>query len=348
MYFNGVFDDLLGNGEALNNSGSSSSSAAAVYQEAPEIVIFNISPTSIETGDTAYLTWQVERATSVVIDQGIGSTGTEGSQAVQPPDTTTYNITASNDMGSVSASAQITVIEGEVPVISSFTASSTSITSGDSSTLTWVVTDADSIVINQSIGEVSSNGSESVSPTETTKYTLTATNSTGSSTASVTISVEEEDAPVITVFSSDLYSIASGETVTLEWYVTGADTITIDQGIGTVSAYGSESLDLDETTTFTLTATNDGGSTTADITIYVDPVIEYFTASDYTIDAGDSVTLSWSVTSADYIYIDEGIGEVDETDSISVSPTETTTYTITAENDYTTVTEDITIEVNEE
>ncbi len=75
-----------------------------------------------------------------------------------------------------------------VPVISSFTASPASITFGQSSTLSWSVTGATSISINQSIGTVTGT-SRSVSPAVTTTYTLTATNTQGSATVSTTVTV---------------------------------------------------------------------------------------------------------------------------------------------------------------
>ena len=77
------------------------------------------------------------------------------------------------------------------PIINSFTADTTTITEGDSATLSWQVIDATSISISPTVGDVSSTptGSYTVSPNETITYTLTATNSAGSTTANVTITV---------------------------------------------------------------------------------------------------------------------------------------------------------------
>jgi len=74
-----------------------------------------------------------------------------------------------------------------VPIVSSFTADNTTIDEGDSVTLSWSVTDANTVTINPGGLLVALSGSTSVSPTETTTYILTATNSAGSSSASVTI-----------------------------------------------------------------------------------------------------------------------------------------------------------------
>jgi len=90
-----------------------------------------------------------------------------------------------------------------VPNISSFTATSTSITQGESVTLSWV-TDASNINIDQGIGAVTvPSGSTTVFPTTTTIYTLTATNNAGSSTATVIITVITTGLEYIITSTSD-------------------------------------------------------------------------------------------------------------------------------------------------
>ncbi len=74
------------------------------------------------------------------------------------------------------------------PVIISFTADPASIASGESSTLTWGVSDATSLSIEPGLGEVTGT-SATVTPTTTTSYTLTATNAGGTATATVTVTV---------------------------------------------------------------------------------------------------------------------------------------------------------------
>jgi len=76
-----------------------------------------------------------------------------------------------------------------VPIINSFLANPLIITVGESSALSWSVTDATSVTINNGIGSVALTGTTAVNPITTTTYTLTATNSTGSVTASATVTV---------------------------------------------------------------------------------------------------------------------------------------------------------------
>ncbi len=89
-------------------------------------------------------------------------------------------------------------VDPAAPIISSFTASPSSISTGGSSTLSWSVSNASSLSINQGIGTVTGT-SRSVSPSTTTTYTLTATGSTGlttTSTATVTVAAAQNQPPI--------------------------------------------------------------------------------------------------------------------------------------------------------
>ena len=100
------------------------------------------------------------------------------------------------------------------PTISSFTANPASITEGGSSTLSWAITGATAVSINQGIGTVALSGSITVSPIATTTYTLTATNGAGTITDTVTVTVgkgmEEAIQVVIEDILPDIPEIKSG------------------------------------------------------------------------------------------------------------------------------------------
>ena len=74
-------------------------------------------------------------------------------------------------------------------MINSFTATPSYIHRGDSSVLSWSVSNADSVSITPTVGPAASSGSYTVVPDSTTTYTLTATNTGGSVSASTTITV---------------------------------------------------------------------------------------------------------------------------------------------------------------
>src|SRR5579864_6020614 len=68
----------------------------------------SVTPNSIQSGQSASLTWQTTNATDVSID-GIGAVQANGSQSVTPTDSTTYHLIAKGAGGTQDASARITV-----------------------------------------------------------------------------------------------------------------------------------------------------------------------------------------------------------------------------------------------
>jgi uncharacterized protein YkwD len=62
------------------------------------------------------------------------------------------------------------------------------------------------------------------------------------------------------------------------------------------------------------------------------PAISQFAATPLTISPGQRSTLSWSVSGASSVSIDNGVGDVSDLTSTTVSPSQTTRYTITAIN----------------
>ena len=75
------------------------------------------------------------------------------------------------------------------------TANPTTIERGGSSTLTWSSTNATNVAIDQGIGDVSTSGTRSVSPSSSTTYTVTARGEGGTATATARITVTAPPPP---------------------------------------------------------------------------------------------------------------------------------------------------------
>lgn len=147
--------------------------------------------------------------------------------------------------------------------------------------------------------------------------------------------IPEAILPSIEYFTANPESINRGESSTLSWSVSNATTITIDQGVGTVSAKATTEVSPEETTTYTLTATNSDGQKSQSCTVEIilnPPTIEYFTATPESIMLDSYSTLSWSTTNATAISVSPGVGTVSATGTVEVSPEDTTTYMLTATN----------------
>jgi hypothetical protein len=340
----------------------------------PVIVAFNVTPTVITAGGSATLIWNVSGANSVIIDQGLGSLPPAGSQVVSPNVTTVYTLQASNIVGTVSKSVVITV--NPAPIVIDFSVNPAVINSGSSAALIWDVSGANSALIDQGVGNVPLSGEQQVSPTATTTYTITASGAGGTITKSVILTVNP---PVVATFSINPNVIDVGESATLQWNVTGADSVTIDQGIGDVPPIGSRIVSPNYTTTYTLTASSSccTVSKAAVLTVgsyyqhllpfgypqgnpygypygypympqqrYANlaPIVDILNITPQTITVGNSATLHWYVTGATAVYITE-IGSVPSSGSIMVSPRSTTTYHLTANNAFGATSRSVTVNV---
>jgi peptidoglycan-associated lipoprotein len=78
--------------------------------KAPTVTQFTAEPTSIQRGQSSTLRWEVSgEATSVTINQGVGTVQNTGNRRVFPSDSTTYTLTASGPGGNTTASATVEV-----------------------------------------------------------------------------------------------------------------------------------------------------------------------------------------------------------------------------------------------
>lgn len=148
---------------------------------------------SASTDDTSVTGYRIYRNGTQI---GTSATNSYSDSGLLSSTAYSYTVLAYDSAGntssqSSSASATTQAPAPSSPVISSFTSSPSSITSGGSSNLSWNVSGVISISISGGVGSVTpvTSGSTTVSPSVTTSYTLTATNAQGSVTAQTTVTV---------------------------------------------------------------------------------------------------------------------------------------------------------------
>ncbi len=96
---------------------------------------------------------------------------------------------------SASTAAPVVTTGKDLPVINSFTADPANITVGDGTQVSWRVSNATNVVIDNGIGTVALSGAFAVYPNGNSSYRITATNAAGSNSARVTITVVPLYAP---------------------------------------------------------------------------------------------------------------------------------------------------------
>jgi hypothetical protein len=204
---------------------------------------------SIPRGSSTSLSWSRSGGGSLVgIDPiGYSSTATSGSTVVSPSSTTTYKLTV--DLDSKCTRSVTVTVTTPVTVTCGLSASSYTINSGQSATLSWSSSGGNNWGMSPSIGTVGANGSQSVSPTSTTTYSFYVNyGSPSQCTRSVTITVNS--ATVSCDLSVNTGIINSGQSVTLSWSSSGGSNWGMSPSIGTVGANGSRSVSPTSTTTY--------------------------------------------------------------------------------------------------
>ena len=231
---------------------------------APVINSFAATPVTVSPGQSSHLTWDVTGATTISIDQGVGVVSGTSADVV-PASTTKYTLTATGLGGTTQASVTVTVGAGaDAPKITSFTASPDSVAVNTQTTLSWAVTNATALSIDQGVGVVTGQTSKTVTVAQATTYTLTATGAGGSATRSVTVTTR---APVLHLQYTDPTS-STAKLLLVRNAASTNDHLILDLKVGAaaVTAFGvAINLPFDPASAGMITFTNSSASSTGGI-----------------------------------------------------------------------------------
>ncbi len=226
--------------------------------------------------------------------------------SVSPASTQVYTVTGTTSSCSATATSTVTVVTTPTVIVASATictGSNTTLTASGASTYVW----------SPATGLSASTGSMvTANPTTTQSYNIVGT--AGTCTASTTAIVTVNPLPVLSIITP---TICSGNSTTLT--ASGASSYTWNTGSNT----NTISVSPPGNTTYTVTGTNANGCTnfavgtvsvSASVTVTVnDPII--CTGFTTTLTASGATSYSWNTGST--------------AQTITVSPTVTTSYTVT-------------------
>lgn len=331
-----------------DNGGGGNNSPSPVSNPIPAVCNYlTASPTTVPYGGgTVTLSWSTSNASSVSIS-GVGSVGSSGSQGVSVSSNSTFTLTAVGAGGNASCTASVTVSPPPptpAAVCSYFNVSPNTLPYGGGSvTIAWNTQNASSVSIDNGVGAVSANGSKTVAVSSNTTFRLTAIGVGGNDTHcvdSVTVSPPPTPTAICVSFTADKNTVPyNGGTVVLTWDTTNATSVSIDNGVGNVSADGTKNEFVNSTIIYTLTAVGAGGNDTCTVTITKGtapeaPTCNYLriNGSANNIEEGDDVTIEWSTTNATDVTISPDIGSVSSNGSRTIEIEDDITYTLRARN----------------
>jgi hypothetical protein len=368
------------------NAGGSGTTTLSITVNPPAPNISYSPSANIYTQNVAISTWSPTNtggaATSWSISPGLPtglsfntSTGVITGTPTVTATIASYTVTATNVTGSSNATITITV---NPPAPNVSYSPSTNTFNVGTVIATWTPTNAGGASTSWSIGPAlpaglsfnTSTGQITGTPTAvsaTTTYSISADNNGGTSTAYITITCVNPNPPAIGYTpSTNTYTSGSaiatwsptntGGPVT-SWSISGTlpAGLSFDTTTGNITGTPTTTT---ATTTYMVTATNAGGSSTANITVAINPglpVISYSpSTNNYSVGAtisaltptntGGTAT-SWSISAP----LPAGLSFNTSTGVISGTPTAnaaTKTYTITATNATGSANANVTITVN--
>jgi phospholipase C len=224
-----------------------------------QITAFAASPANIQVGQSSTLTWATTGATSVTISGVTGTLPTSGSVQVSPAESTSYTLVATSASGSTNKSTFVTVSTGApaaAPTIVTFTANPSTISAGQSTTITWNVQNATEVSISGVGSELAASGSAVVKPQASGDFVLDAIGPGGDVKQSIHVTVNAS--VVINSFTAVPNQIQAGGQSVLNWNVSGATIVTLNGAA--VAATGNQTVSPTATTTYTLVATGADGT----------------------------------------------------------------------------------------
>jgi hypothetical protein len=311
------------------------------------IKAFTANSTSIRANDAVTLAWDTENCTSASIS-GVGSNlAASGTKTIYPTTSATYTLTG-NSTSNVKPTRSIDITVTNNPTyncsIKTFTANTTSIKDGDPVIINWDTDNCTSVDISNVGSTLGASGTKTIYPSATGAYTLTANSADWAKpTRTINITVTSNPTYVCSIknFAASNTSISKGDSTILNWNTTDCTSVTISNlgyNVPVNSVSPGQSIWPTTTTTYTLIAYGATGTAqTKAVTVYVDSSsddnsceITSFSASDTSIEDGDSTILRWNTTDCDHVKLSGYSGNVSLDGSKTVYPSDDTTYTLTA------------------
>jgi hypothetical protein len=289
----------------------------------PQILSFTGSAAEVPSGGSLTLSWRVENATAVTIEELSlgklsGIEGLEGTVDVSVSTNALFVLTARNARGATDSAVVSVQVQGQ-PTELLFVASESSIEAGRAVTLAWSAPGATNVAITGAPGGAvdlagqTASGAVVVRPGSTTTYSINA----GGRTATVEVKVSGS----ITSFTASPTVASANEPVTISWTTLNAERVQLlapgrpalvdttdaaQVASGTFMETLPAVVDPGHLFTYELRVTSGAVTLTRTVMITIEgtPSIVSFTAPDVAKrDVGQDLTLSWVTASTDSVSI---------------------------------------------
>jgi len=252
--------------------------APATAAEAAKSVVFEATSNAVRPGDSVGLRWECQVTGKVRLDPGGLVMEAKGQVTVKPSATTIYTLTEAKAGGAMLGRVEVRIEPyapyGEPAKVCAFEASTHAVLPGEPVVLHWTCTGTAKVKLEPGGLELDGQSEITVTPLETTRYTITASNFSGG--ASRTVEVQVLKSPVgqparVCAFTAGQSAIRPGEPVELRWECVGDSKVRLEPGGLELDGKDHITVQPSETTVYTLSAMNILGGSSRSLEIRVIP-----------------------------------------------------------------------------
>jgi len=267
--------------------------ALLVQAPAPPAVVVTAEPREVRPGDSVLLSWGFPQASRVRLDPGSMVLPGRHQLTVRPAYTTTYRLfdvrPGLPELGSVEVRVTPGLPLGEPARICAFDASARTVLPGEPVVLKWECAGSAKVKLEPGGLELDGKSEVTVTPLESTRYTITANNSAGGQSRTLEVSVLGRingalpTAAAACTFEASKTLVKRGEQVDLRWFCQGDAKVRLEPGGLELSGQSSIAVVPERTTVYTLSVSNLMGGSSRSVEVRVEEARLVLTEKDLAV-----------------------------------------------------------------
>ena len=263
---------------------------AALFAQFPATVTVTAEPREVRPGESVLLAWVCPKVPQIRLEPGGMVLPGRHQVTIRPTYTTTYRVFDAQPGGPELGQTEVRVSPGlalgEPARICTFDASAKAVLPGEPVVLRWECAGSAKVRLEPGGLELDGKSEVTVTPQESTRYTITANNAAGGQSRTVEVSVLGRvvaalPAPAtVCTFEASRTLVKPGEQVDLRWICQGDAKVRLEPGGLELDGQSSIAVVPDKTTVYTLSVSNVLGGSSRSVEVRVEAPRRVLTEKD--------------------------------------------------------------------
>ncbi len=252
----------------------------ALLAQAPVAVSVTAEPHEVRPGDSVLLTWAFPQTRQIRLEPGGMVLPGKYQVTLRPAYTTTYRIFDARPGGPELGQTEVRVIPGlplgEPARVCAFDASARAVLPGEPVVLKWDCAGSAKVRLEPGGLELDGKSEVTVTPLESTRYTITVNNAAGGQSRTVEVAVLGRlnaalpTPATVCTFEASRTVVKPGEQVDLRWFCQGNAKVRLEPGGLELDGQSSIAVVPDKTTVYTLSVSNLTGGSSRSVEVRVE------------------------------------------------------------------------------